>query len=185
LYLVITLSWHEFQVWQVNLIWRVNLIDSIFFSFFSLVFFFLLVFSLFFFFLINLFNYHIFITRPCNQTYIKCYWVWYCSQTHLNLSTFSPSPNDLPGFPPFPAYKPLLLKTSTSLLRPSHFPYPTPFPSPSARASPPLTSPDFPPQPQNRFASLPPDLFLHLLIPSALSTPSAITSPSLIGLVLL
>jgi len=39
----------------------------------------------FFFFLINLFNYHTFITRPCSQTHIQDYWVWYCSQTHLNL----------------------------------------------------------------------------------------------------
>jgi hypothetical protein len=28
-------------------------------------------------------------TRPCSQTYIQCYWVWYCSQTHLNLGHVS------------------------------------------------------------------------------------------------
>jgi hypothetical protein len=39
-YLIITLSWHEFQVWWVNLVWRVNRVDSDFFSFSSLVLFF-------------------------------------------------------------------------------------------------------------------------------------------------
>jgi len=36
-------------------------------------------------FLFNLFNYHIFIIRPYSQIRIQDYWVWYCSQTHLNL----------------------------------------------------------------------------------------------------
>jgi len=38
-----------------------------------------------FFFLLNLFNYHTFMIRPYSQTHIQGYWVWYCSQTHLNL----------------------------------------------------------------------------------------------------
>ena len=54
---------------------------QIFFLFFFISFFFLLVF----FFLINLFNYYTFMIRPCSQTHIQGYWVWYCSQTHLNL----------------------------------------------------------------------------------------------------
>jgi hypothetical protein len=36
-------------------------------------------------FLLNLFNYYNFMIRPCSQTHIQGYWVWYCSQTHLNL----------------------------------------------------------------------------------------------------
>ena len=80
-YFVIKLSRHESKVWRVNLVWRVNPVNSDFFSFSSLIFFFLLVF----FFLINLFNYHTFMTRPCSQTHIQDYWVWYCSHTYLNL----------------------------------------------------------------------------------------------------
>ena len=25
-------------------------------------------------------------TQPCSLTHIQGYWVWYCNQTHLNLS---------------------------------------------------------------------------------------------------
>jgi len=86
-YLVIKLSWHESQVWWVNLIWRVNPVNSDFFS--SLVFFFLLVFFFVFFFLVNLFNYHTFMTWSCSQTHIQGSWIWCYSQTHLNLSHVS------------------------------------------------------------------------------------------------
>jgi hypothetical protein len=58
---------------------------QIFFSFSSLVIFLMLVFFYIFFFLLNLFNYHTFMIRPCSQTHIQDYWIWYCSQTHLNL----------------------------------------------------------------------------------------------------
>ena len=43
-YLVIKISRHESQVWRVNLVWRVNPVNSYFFSFSSLVFFFMLIF---------------------------------------------------------------------------------------------------------------------------------------------
>ena len=77
-YLVIKLSQHESKVWRVNLIWRVNPVNSDFFFFFFINFFFP-----FGFFLINLFNYHTFMTRPCSQIHIQDYWVWYCSQIHI------------------------------------------------------------------------------------------------------
>jgi hypothetical protein len=76
-YLVIRLSWHRSQVW------RVNPVNSDFFSFFFISFFLHVdFFSFVFFFLINLFNYHLFMIQP---TPIKDYWIWYCSQIHLNL----------------------------------------------------------------------------------------------------
>jgi hypothetical protein len=78
-YLVIKLSQHESKVWWVNLVWRVNLVNSDFFSFSSLIFFFV------FFILINLFNYYTFMTQSCSQTHIQDYRVWYCTHTHLNL----------------------------------------------------------------------------------------------------
>jgi hypothetical protein len=67
--------------------WFKGLIQLIQFFFFFFISFFLHVgfFSLFFFFLINLFNYHIFMTRPYSQTHIQYSWVWCCSQAHLNL----------------------------------------------------------------------------------------------------